>query len=71
VWSTLLSFVAVIAALVRVLERPEHATALCAGAWLALAGALLMLVGSWQSMRDERPSLYGPAEPPPLPPPAP
>lgn len=66
VWSTLLGFVAVIAAVVRVLERPEHATSLCAGAWLALAGAILMLVGSWQSMRDERTSLYEPAEPPPL-----
>jgi hypothetical protein len=71
VWSTLFGIVAVIAAIVRVLERPEHATSLCAGAWLALAGAILMLVGSWQSMRDERPSLYEPAEPPPLPPPAP
>jgi hypothetical protein len=30
-----------------------------------------MLVGSWQSMRDERPSLYKPAQPPPLPPPNP
>jgi drug/metabolite transporter (DMT)-like permease len=71
VWSTLFGFVAVIAALVRVLERPEHATSLCAGAWLALAGAVLMLVGSWQSLRDERGSLYEPAEPPPLPPPDP
>lgn len=69
VWSTLLGIVAVIAALVRVLERPEHATSLCAGAWLALAGAILMLVGSWQSLRDERGSMYEPAEPPPLPPP--
>jgi len=71
VWSTLFGIVAVIAAIVRVLERPEHATSLCAGAWLALAGAILMLVGSWQSMRDERPSLYEPADPPPLPPPDP
>jgi len=71
IWSTLFGIVAVIAAVVRVLERPEHASSLCAGAWLALAGAILMLVGSWQSMRDERTSLYEPAEPPPLPPPAP
>jgi hypothetical protein len=69
VWSTLFGIVAVISALVRVLERPEHATSLCAGAWLALAGAILMLVGSWQSLRDERGSMYEPAEPPPLPPP--
>jgi hypothetical protein len=71
VWSTLLSILATIAAVVRVLERPDHATALCAGAWLALAGAILMLAGSWQSLRDERPSLYEPADPPPLPPPDP
>ncbi|HKH79902.1 MAG TPA: hypothetical protein VJ996_07760 [Solirubrobacteraceae bacterium] len=69
VWSTLFGIIAVISALVRVLERPEHATALCAGAWLALAGAILMLAGSWQSLRDERTSLYEPAQPPPLPPP--
>ncbi len=69
VWSTLFGIVAVIAAIVRVLERPEHATSVCVGAWLALAGAILILAGSWQSLRDERASLYEPAEPPPLPPP--
>jgi hypothetical protein len=69
VWSTLFGMVAVIAAIVRLFERPDHATRLCAGAWLAFAGAILMLAGSWQSMRDERSSLYEPAEPPPLPPP--
>jgi len=71
VWSTLFGIIAVIAAIVRVLERPEHATSVCIGAWLALAGAVLILVGSWQSMRDERTSLYEPANPPPLPPPTP
>ena len=69
VWSTLFGIVAVVAAIVRVLERPQDASALCAGAWLALAGAILILAGSWQSMRDERPSLYRPAEPPPREPP--
>jgi hypothetical protein len=70
VWGTLLGFVGVIAAGVRLLERPEHATMLCAGAWLALVGAMAILVGSWQSMRDERPELYPPADiearPPPV-----
>jgi hypothetical protein len=70
VWSTLLGIIAVIAVLVRVLERPEHATGLCAGAWLALAGALAVLAGGWQSMRDERTDLYPPADvearPPPV-----
>ncbi len=65
VWSALLGLIAVIAALVRVLERPDHATSLCAGAWLALAGAVLILCGAWQSMRDERRSLYTPATPEP------
>ena len=69
VWSALFGIAAVLCALVRLLERPDHATRLCAGAWLAFAGAVLILIGSWQSMRDERKSLYEPAEPPPLPPP--
>ncbi|HXB66022.1 MAG TPA: hypothetical protein VNV42_14230 [Solirubrobacteraceae bacterium] len=65
VWSTLLGIVAVIAAVVRLLERPDHATEVCSGAWLALAGALLVAVGSWQSMRDERTGLYPPDATPP------
>lgn len=71
IWSTLLGIAAVISAIVRVLERPDHATSVCGGAWLALAGAVLMLAGSWQSMRDERTSRYEPAEPPPMPSPPP
>jgi hypothetical protein len=47
------------------LERPQGATSLCAGAWVALVGALLILVGSWESMRDERTRLYPPANPEP------
>jgi prepilin signal peptidase PulO-like enzyme (type II secretory pathway) len=70
VWSTLFGVVAVIAAIVRVLERPDHASALCVGAWLALAGAVAILAGSWQSMRDERTELYRPADVQPRPPPA-
>jgi vacuolar-type H+-ATPase subunit I/STV1 len=65
IWSTLFGFLAVIAAIVRLLERPQGATSLCAGAWVALAGALLIVVGSWQSIRDERTSLYPPATPEP------
>jgi prepilin signal peptidase PulO-like enzyme (type II secretory pathway) len=63
VWSTLFGILGVVAGVVRVLERPHGATSLCAGAWLALAGALLIAAGSWQSMRDERTGLYPPAEP--------
>lgn len=71
VWSTLFGIIAVIAAVVRLLERPQGASEICAGAWLALVGAILIVVGSWQSMRDERPSLYRPAQSTPrTPPPA-
>ena len=65
VWSVLFGLIGVVAAIVRVLERPDHATSLCAGAWLALVGAVAMLLGSWQSIRDERTSRYEPATPEP------
>jgi prepilin signal peptidase PulO-like enzyme (type II secretory pathway) len=65
VWSTFFGIIAVPAAVVRVLERPDSANSLCSGAWLALVGAVLILVGSWQSMRDERTGRYPPAEPEP------
>jgi hypothetical protein len=64
VWCVPLGLLAVIAAVVRVLERPDHATGLCAGAWLALVGSALILIGSWLVLRDERPSMYDPATPP-------
>jgi len=67
VWTVPLALAAVIAALVRLLERPDHATSLCAGAWLALAGAVTILAGAWQAMRDEHTSLYEPATPEPRP----
>jgi peptidoglycan/LPS O-acetylase OafA/YrhL len=65
VWGSLLGFFASIAALIRVLERPQHATMLCAGAWLGLAGALLILLGCWLSMGDERTDQYTPVDIPP------
>ena len=67
VWCVPLGLLGVIAAVVRVLERPDHATSLCAGAWLALVGAVAILVGAWLALRDERPSLYEPANPEPRP----
>jgi hypothetical protein len=67
VWCVPLALIAVIAAVVRVLERPDHATGLCAGSWLALVGSALILIGAWLALRDERPSLYRPANPEPRP----
>jgi hypothetical protein len=67
VWCVLLGLAGSIAALVRVLERPQNASSTGAGPWLGLAGTLLILVGSWLVMRDERPSLYSPATPEPRP----
>jgi hypothetical protein len=63
VWGVLFGAIAVVAAIVRILERPDHASSLCAGAWLALVGAVAVLLGSWQSIRDERTSRYEPASP--------
>ena len=67
VWSVLLGLLGAISAVVRVLERPQNASALCGGAWLGLAGALLILIGSWLAIRDERPSRYHPLRPEPRP----
>ncbi len=69
VWCVLFGLGGVIAAVVRALERPQHATGLCGGTWLALAGAVLILAGSWQSLRDERTSQHEPAAPEPRRPP--
>jgi len=67
VWCVPLGLLAVIASVIRVLERPDHASGLCAGSWLALVGSALILVGAWLAMRDERPSMYRPATPQPRP----
>ena len=66
-WGVLFGFVGVIAAIVRLLERPDHAGSLCIGPWLALGGALAIFAGAWEVLRDERPSRYRPAEPEPRP----
>jgi len=67
VWCVPVSLIAIIASVVRVLERPDHASSVAPGAWFALVGTCLILMGAWLSMRDERPSLYEPARPEPRP----
>jgi drug/metabolite transporter (DMT)-like permease len=67
VWCVLLGLVGVVAAVVRVFERPDHSTEVCIGAWLALAGAVAIVAGAWLALRDERPSRYEPATPDPRP----
>jgi hypothetical protein len=62
-----LAIAATIAAIVRVLERPDGATSVCVGAWLALAGAVAVLAGAWYAVRDEHRGLYSPATPAPRP----
>jgi lysylphosphatidylglycerol synthetase-like protein (DUF2156 family) len=69
IFCTVLGLVGVIASIVRLLERPHAAGALCAGPWVALGGALLIFAGAWQSMRDERSHRYPPAQPTPREPP--
>ncbi len=67
VWCVPLGLFAVIASVVRVIERPDHATSLCIGTWLALVGSVAILLGAWLVIRDERPSMYTPARPAPRP----
>jgi hypothetical protein len=67
VWCVLLGLIGLIAAIVRVLERPDHSTGVAVGGWLALAGAAAILAGAWQSLRDERLSRYEPASTDPRP----
>ena len=67
VWTVVLGVIGLVSAIVRLLERPEHSTQLRAGPWLALVGALAILAGAWQSLRDERVSTYEPISPPPRP----
>jgi len=63
VWTTLFGLGAVISAIVRLLSQPASSTSLLFAPWLALIGSIAILLGGWESMRDERPELYEPAKP--------
>ena len=67
VWTVVLGVIGLVSAIVRLLERPDHSTQLCAGPWLALVGTLAVLVGAWLSLKDERVSTYEAASPTPRP----
>ena len=67
VWCIPVALAAVIASAVRLLERPEAANGLAAGGWLAMIGSLAVLLGAWETLRDEHTALYHPASPPPQP----
>jgi hypothetical protein len=64
VLTTLFAFISTIAILVWVLVRPGDATGNCPAGWLGLAASALILVGAWQSMRDERTGRYLPDDTP-------
>ncbi len=62
-----IALAALLAAIVRALERPGGATEACIGVWLALAGAALIALGASLALHDEHGSLYPPASPEPRP----
>jgi hypothetical protein len=64
VWATLFGLMATPAILVGLLSRPDHTTAVCLCGWLGLVASVAILVGAWQSMRDERTQRYPPVDPP-------
>jgi hypothetical protein len=71
VWGTWAALAGLVCAAVRLAERPDHATGLGSGTYLAFAGAVLLLVGCWRAMADERTDIYRPLEVEHRPPPQP
>jgi hypothetical protein len=65
VWGTLLTFIGVLAAIIRLLDDPSATAGTRIGPWLALLCTVAMLVGCWLSLRDERTDLYSPVAPEP------
>ena len=56
VWTTLAGILASLAVAFRLLLPPAGAEQTCAGAWLGLAGAILVALAGWLAIADERPA---------------
>jgi hypothetical protein len=67
IWAQLVGVVGIVTAVVRLLDTPAHASSLCAGPWLALAGTVAITAGAWETIHDEHSSLYDPVAPDPQP----
>lgn len=63
VWTTLLGLISTLWVGLRVVDHPAGTFDTCVGLWLGLAGALLVFVGAWIGVNDERPSRRRPATP--------
>jgi hypothetical protein len=62
VWTTLLGALATVCVALRLVFPPTGASSTCAGAWVGLAGAVLVALAGWLSIRDERPARGLPVE---------
>jgi hypothetical protein len=56
VWTTLLGLVASACVVFRLVVPPAGAGDRCAGAWVGLAGAVLVVLAGWLAISDERPA---------------
>ncbi len=55
VWTSLIALVGTLCVAFRLLDLPQGSFDTCFGAWLGLGGAVLVLVGAWAGVNDERP----------------
>jgi hypothetical protein len=55
VWSSLIGLIGTLCVVLRLLKLPSGSFDTCFGAWLGLGGAVLVLVGAWAGVNDERP----------------
>jgi hypothetical protein len=55
VWTSLLGLIATLCVVVRLIAHPAGSFDTCFGGWVGLAGVLLVLIGAWTAVNDERP----------------